>query len=249
MIKFVVNGIGVDDELLMVDEIHKVGAFGDFLSLDSTYRHMREQSQPRLLDRRVREEWQADGATDLYARSLAKAREIIETHGPSRSTPTLSRRCVPSWPKPTRRGASDVRSAVPDPLFEQMKTAVIEGNGDLLTALTPVLLAQGKSAREILDGALLPGMEVVGARMKSGDCFRLLARARPRPLRPLWPGDSATGRQARATSEWQEPGGESPGRRFGGEPGGVAGRVVGRRERGSWRGPADHTVPKMKAEG
>jgi Trimethylamine:corrinoid methyltransferase len=43
---------------------------------------MREQSQPRLLDRRVREEWQSDGATDLYARSQAKAREIIETHVP-----------------------------------------------------------------------------------------------------------------------------------------------------------------------
>ena len=82
MIKFVVNGIGVNDELLMVDEIHKVGAFGDFLSLDSTYAHMREQSQPKLLDRRVREEWQSDGATDLYARSQAKAREIIETHVP-----------------------------------------------------------------------------------------------------------------------------------------------------------------------
>jgi trimethylamine--corrinoid protein Co-methyltransferase len=82
MIKFVVNGIGVNDELLMVDEIHKVGAFGDFLSLDSTYKHMREQSQPKLLDRRVREEWQSDGSTDLYARSQAKAREIIETHVP-----------------------------------------------------------------------------------------------------------------------------------------------------------------------
>ncbi len=82
MIKFVVNGIRVDDELLMVDDIHKVGAFGDFLSLDSTYRHMREQSQPRLLDRRVREDWQSDGATDLYARSLARAREIIESWQP-----------------------------------------------------------------------------------------------------------------------------------------------------------------------
>jgi trimethylamine--corrinoid protein Co-methyltransferase len=82
MIKFVVNGIRVDDELLMVDDIHKVGAFGDFLSLDSTYRHMREQSQPRLLDRRVREDWQSDGATDLYARSLARAREIIESWRP-----------------------------------------------------------------------------------------------------------------------------------------------------------------------
>ena len=82
MIKFVVGGIRVDDESLMVDEIHRVGAFGDFLSLDSTYKHMREQSQPRLLDRRVREEWQMDGATDLYTRSRAQAREIIENHRP-----------------------------------------------------------------------------------------------------------------------------------------------------------------------
>jgi trimethylamine--corrinoid protein Co-methyltransferase len=82
MIKFVVNGIEIDDERLMVDEIHKVGAFGDFLSLDSTYRHMREQSQPKLIDRRVRDEWRSDGATDLYARSLAKAREILEHHVP-----------------------------------------------------------------------------------------------------------------------------------------------------------------------
>jgi 5-methyltetrahydrofolate--homocysteine methyltransferase len=89
---------------------------------------------------------------------------------------------------------------VPDPLYEQMKNAVIEGNGDLLAALTPVLLGQGRTAREILDGALLPGMEVVGARMKSGDCFipEVLLSARTMQsaldtLRPLLAeGDSAT---------------------------------------------------------
>jgi trimethylamine--corrinoid protein Co-methyltransferase len=82
MIKFAVAGIPVDDELLMVDDIHRVGAFGDFLSLDSTYKYMRSQSQPVLIDRRVREDWEAAGATDLYARCSARAREIIETHHP-----------------------------------------------------------------------------------------------------------------------------------------------------------------------
>jgi trimethylamine--corrinoid protein Co-methyltransferase len=80
MIKFVVRGIQVDDEMLMVEDIAKVGSFGDFLSLDSTYKHMRTQSAPTLLDRRVREEWQADGSTDLYTRSNAAAREILENH-------------------------------------------------------------------------------------------------------------------------------------------------------------------------
>jgi trimethylamine--corrinoid protein Co-methyltransferase len=82
MIKFAVAGIPVDDELLMVDDIAQVGSSGDFLSLDSTYKYMRSQSQPALIDRRVREDWAAAGSSDMYARCSAKAREIIETHHP-----------------------------------------------------------------------------------------------------------------------------------------------------------------------
>ena len=54
---------------------------------------------------------------------------------------------------------------------DQLKQAVIDGNGDIVNALTQALLAGGSSAREILDEALLPGMEVVGARMREGDMF------------------------------------------------------------------------------
>jgi trimethylamine---corrinoid protein Co-methyltransferase len=82
MIKHVVGGITVDDETLAVDDITAVGAFGDFLSLDSTLWHMREASQPRFIDRRVREDWQEQGATDMHARALARARELLEGHRP-----------------------------------------------------------------------------------------------------------------------------------------------------------------------
>jgi trimethylamine--corrinoid protein Co-methyltransferase len=82
MVKHVVGGIRVDDETLAVDDIAAVGAFGDFLSLDATMRHMREASQPELSDRRVREDWEARGGSDLYERSLLKARHILETHRP-----------------------------------------------------------------------------------------------------------------------------------------------------------------------
>jgi trimethylamine--corrinoid protein Co-methyltransferase len=82
MIKHVVGGIVVNDETLAVEDIAKVGAFGDFLSLDATLRHMRELSQPTVLDRRVREDWESRGSTDLAQRSRAKALEIIETHQP-----------------------------------------------------------------------------------------------------------------------------------------------------------------------
>ena len=83
LVKQVVAGVAVRDDTLLVDDIARVGAFGDFLSLDSTYAHMREQSQPRLLDRRVREDWQADGSSDVHDRALARARELLEGHAPA----------------------------------------------------------------------------------------------------------------------------------------------------------------------
>ena len=87
MIKHVVAGIQVDDEHLLVDEIHKVGPFGDFLSLDSTLMYMRQQSQPQLLDRRVREEWQAAGATDLYTSSIPEPFTYIPEDKPAIALP------------------------------------------------------------------------------------------------------------------------------------------------------------------
>jgi trimethylamine--corrinoid protein Co-methyltransferase len=82
MIKHVVGGIPVDDETLAVEDIAGVGPFGDFLSLDTTLKHMRELSQPEFLDRRVREEWEERGSNDLYATCIQKARDIIREHVP-----------------------------------------------------------------------------------------------------------------------------------------------------------------------
>ena len=82
MVKHAVGGVPVTDELLGVDDIRAVGPFGDFLSLDSTLKFMRSQSQPKLIDRRVREDWAAAGSSDLYARSTAEARRLLEEHEP-----------------------------------------------------------------------------------------------------------------------------------------------------------------------
>ena len=54
---------------------------------------------------------------------------------------------------------------------DQLKQALIAGDAATVNALTAALLATGASAREIFNGALLPGMEVVGERMRSGECF------------------------------------------------------------------------------
>ena len=82
MVKQVVGGVRVDDESLAVDDIAAVGSSGDFLSLDATMRHMRETSQPELIDRRVREDWERRGATDMYQRAMVKAKDLLANHRP-----------------------------------------------------------------------------------------------------------------------------------------------------------------------
>ena len=82
MIKFILNGIPVNDESLAADVIHEIGIGKDFLSHDSTFKYMRSQSQPMLIDRRTREEWRAAGSTNIYQRAQEEARRILETHKP-----------------------------------------------------------------------------------------------------------------------------------------------------------------------
>jgi len=82
MIKQAVAGIRVDDESLAVDDIAAVGSAGDFLSLGATLRHMRDLSRPDLLDRRVREDWLEQGASDLAQRARARALELLESREP-----------------------------------------------------------------------------------------------------------------------------------------------------------------------
>ena len=92
MILQVVSGFRVDDEALAVEDIARVGPFGDFLSLDATLRHMRELSQPKYLDRRVREDWKERGGTDLYERARTAALEIVEGHRPEPIDPDAAKR-------------------------------------------------------------------------------------------------------------------------------------------------------------
>jgi trimethylamine--corrinoid protein Co-methyltransferase len=82
MIKHAVQGVAVNDETLAADVIREIGVGKDFLSHESTYKHMRSQSQPKLIDRNMREDWTAAGSTDIYQRSLEEAKYILENHQP-----------------------------------------------------------------------------------------------------------------------------------------------------------------------
>ncbi|RLC06132.1 MAG: hypothetical protein DRH90_04155 [Deltaproteobacteria bacterium] len=82
MVRHVVNGIAVNDETLAVDAIKEIGIGKDFLSHDSTLRHMRSISAPRVFDRTMREDWEQAGKPDIYKKATEKAIEILETHTP-----------------------------------------------------------------------------------------------------------------------------------------------------------------------
>jgi len=55
--------------------------------------------------------------------------------------------------------------------YDNLQEAIIAGDGPRARELAERLLEGGASAREILDGGLLPGMDVVGQRMRDGECF------------------------------------------------------------------------------
>jgi trimethylamine---corrinoid protein Co-methyltransferase len=83
LIKYAVRGVEVNDQTLLVDDIIAVGTHKDYLSLDSTLARMREPSTSQLLDRRVREDWEADGGREVNVKARATALEIIESHQPA----------------------------------------------------------------------------------------------------------------------------------------------------------------------
>lgn len=82
MMEYAVNGIPVNDETLSLDAIKEVGIFSDYLGHDTTFAHMRSQSQARLIDRTMREDWEAAGAKDIYQRAHEKTHDILENYTP-----------------------------------------------------------------------------------------------------------------------------------------------------------------------
>ena len=83
MVKRVVGGVGFDDQLMGVDLIKEIGIGGHFLAERHVMDHLAtEQIQATIIDRRVREDWQADGSASLRYTATLKAKQILDTHNP-----------------------------------------------------------------------------------------------------------------------------------------------------------------------
>jgi trimethylamine--corrinoid protein Co-methyltransferase len=76
------KGIQVNEDTLMLDEIHSVGPGGHFMDTDQTLSRFRDFWYPGLLDRGRREQWLAAGATTLGQRLNARVKQILREHQP-----------------------------------------------------------------------------------------------------------------------------------------------------------------------
>ena len=76
------QGVPVNDETLSVEVIKEMGIGQDYLAHESTFKYMKSQSQAQLIDRRMREDWEASGSQDIYKRAHDKMLEILETYEP-----------------------------------------------------------------------------------------------------------------------------------------------------------------------
>ena len=75
------RGIDVDDEHMAVDLTKKVGPGGSFLGHRHTMQWLhKEHFIPDITDRRIGEDWEADGKKSVVARAHEKAARIMKEH-------------------------------------------------------------------------------------------------------------------------------------------------------------------------
>ena len=83
MVKRIVNGVSLDDELMGVDLIKKVGIGNNFLTQRHTLKYLEtEQVQATIIDRRMRGAWEKRGSKSLIQSANQKAAELLKTHEP-----------------------------------------------------------------------------------------------------------------------------------------------------------------------
>ena len=85
--------------------------------------------------------------------------------------------------------------------YQKIGAALIAAQADEVDKLVEDALAQGVPVKDILDKGLIPGMDVIGQRMKTGEMFipevlrsAKIMQAAMAKLEPMMPGDEGSGR-------------------------------------------------------
>ena len=83
MVKRIVRGVSLEDELMGVDLIKKVGIGNNFLTQRHTLNNIEtEQIQATIIDRRMRGAWEKRGSKSLIQSANEKAAALLSTHEP-----------------------------------------------------------------------------------------------------------------------------------------------------------------------
>ena len=92
--KQIIRGVEVTDESLAVNVIKNVGPGGNFLSERQTFEKFKtEWWLPKLFNRKVFTNWEADGKPELKDLANKKVRKILETHQPKTPTDEIVKDC------------------------------------------------------------------------------------------------------------------------------------------------------------
>jgi trimethylamine--corrinoid protein Co-methyltransferase len=82
MADHMLKGIEVNDDTLLLDEIHAVGPGGNYIGTQQTLKRYRQFWFPTLFDRKIRPQWLEAGGTTLGQRLNAKVIKILANHRP-----------------------------------------------------------------------------------------------------------------------------------------------------------------------
>ncbi len=80
--RYFARGFSLDESSLLLELIDEIGPGGTFLTSEHTYQHFRDLWQPRLSNRRRKDEWIRQGSLRLGERLREKTIAIMESHRP-----------------------------------------------------------------------------------------------------------------------------------------------------------------------
>jgi trimethylamine---corrinoid protein Co-methyltransferase len=80
MADHMMKGIEVNEQTTLLDELHRVGPGGQFISTEATYQGYRDFWFPSVADRSIRRKWLAAGGTTMGQRLNARVKDIIRDH-------------------------------------------------------------------------------------------------------------------------------------------------------------------------
>jgi trimethylamine--corrinoid protein Co-methyltransferase len=91
-IKAFIQGLEISEDTLALDLIHQHALSGDFLGTKHTLRHVRENWEPRLVERHNYEQWMASGGISMRERASSKIDEILSAEVRHILPPKVERR-------------------------------------------------------------------------------------------------------------------------------------------------------------